>query len=253
VTQVPHATTGKISIENEVQRIRALLKDHRFAEAVNDATALRTAYPENRDLLYLLALGLRHMRRIPAALEVLGELERHHPRMSALFQERGHCYVALKDAVSAIQAYEQAVRINPALPDAWSMLERLQLMVGNADQSRIAAEHVRKLRSVPPEVIRATGLFCEGDLALAERIVRGYLLQHSNQVEAMRLLARIGIAQDILDDGARLHRASAGLRVCTARPAQARRSDRTARPAAGHRLWQHRVSDSARHGDRGTR
>jgi len=200
VTQVPHATTGKISIENEVQRIRALLKDHRFAEAVNDATALRTAYPENRDLLYLLALGLRHMRRIPAALEVLGELERHHPRMSALFQERGHCYVALKDAVSAIQAYEQAVRINPALPDAWSMLERLQLMVGNADQSRIAAEHVRKLRSVPPEVIRATGLFCEGDLALAERIVRGYLLQHSNQVEAMRLLARIGIAQDILDD-----------------------------------------------------
>jgi len=200
VTQVPHTATGEISVENEVQRIRALLKNHRFAEAVNEATTLRTAYPENRDVLYLLALGLRHLRSIPAALEVLGELERHHPRMSALFQERGHCYVARKDAANAIQAYEQAVQINPALPDAWSMLERLQRMAGNIDRSWIAAEHVRKLRSVPSEVIRATGLFCEGDLALAERIVRSYLLQHGNQVEAMRLLARIGIAQDILDD-----------------------------------------------------
>ena len=31
-------------------------------------------------------------------------------------------------------------------------------------------------------------------------MVRAYLLQHGNHVEAMRLLARIGIERDVLDD-----------------------------------------------------
>ncbi len=194
----PAAPAG--GVEFEVQRIRGLLRDRRFGEAIDAATALRSSVPENRDVLYLLALALRQSRRIPEALAVLEDLERHHPRMSALYQERGHCHVALKDAPRAIDAYERAVRINPALPDAWSMLEGLHRMAGNEEHRRVAAAHVQKLRRVPPEVIRATGLFCEGDLGAAERMVRAYLLTHGNEVEAMRLLARIGVAQDVLDD-----------------------------------------------------
>jgi tetratricopeptide (TPR) repeat protein len=37
-------------------------------------------------------------------------------------------------------------------------------------------------------------------LALAENIVRAYLLKHGNHVEAMRLLALIGIEREVLDD-----------------------------------------------------
>src|SRR6516165_12420451 len=92
-----------VSVEAEVHRIRGLLTAHRFTEAVSAATALRNSVPENRDVLYLLALGLRQARRIPDALRVLQDLELHHPRMSALYQERGHCYVALKDAPRAIE------------------------------------------------------------------------------------------------------------------------------------------------------
>src|SRR2546430_16926947 len=90
--------------------------------------------------------------------------QRHHPGASLLFQERGHCYVALKDAPRAIEAYEQAVRINPALPNTWSVLEGLYRMVGDEEQRQLAAAHAKKRKSVPPEVIAATGLFCEGDL-----------------------------------------------------------------------------------------
>jgi tetratricopeptide (TPR) repeat protein len=189
-----------VSVEAEVQRIRGLLTSHRFAEAVSAAAALRTAVPENRDVLYLLALGLRQARRIPEALGVLQELERHHPRMSALYQERGHCYVALKDAPHAIEAYERAVAINPALPDAWHMLVGLYRMVGNEQQRQMAAARAEKLASLPPEVVKATGLFCDGELAPAERLIRAFLLRHGDHVEAMRLLARIGIARDVLDD-----------------------------------------------------
>jgi len=40
---------------------------------------------------------------------------------------------------------------------------------------------------VPPEVVTATGLFADGDWEAAESLVRPYLLQHGNQIEAMRL------------------------------------------------------------------
>ena len=49
-------------VELEVSRIRGLLKEHRFAEAVTAAAALRETVPENRDALYLLALAQRQSR-----------------------------------------------------------------------------------------------------------------------------------------------------------------------------------------------
>ena len=40
----------------------------------------------------------------------------------------------------------------------------------------------------------------DGDLEAAEPMVRAYLLQHGDHVEAMRLLARIGMARKVFDD-----------------------------------------------------
>ena len=198
VTSQPLA--APVSVELEVQRIRGLVQAHRFAEAVAAAGPLRTLVPENRDVLYLLALGQRQAGRIPDALDTLANMERHHPSASRLFQERGHCYVALKDAPHAIEAYEHAVSINPALPAAWVMLEGLYKMVGDDEHRQVAAAHATKLKSVPPEVITATGLFCEGDLSASEKLIRAFLLRNGDHVEAMRLLARIGVAREVLDD-----------------------------------------------------
>ncbi len=198
VTSQPPA--APLSVELEVQRIRGLVQAHRFGEAVAAAAPLLALVPENRDVLYLLALGQRHAGQAGAALDTLANMERHHPRASRLYQERGHCYVALKDAPRAIQAYEQAVAINPALPDTWNMLERLYKMVGDEDHRRTAAAHAAKLKSVPPDVITATGLFCEGDLSAAENLIRAFLLRNGDHVEGMRLLARIGVAREVLDD-----------------------------------------------------
>ena len=73
-------------------------------------------------------------------------------------------------------------------------------MTGQTDNAAMAASHVATLQNLPPEVVTATGLFADGDLDAAEARVRAYLLQHGNHVEAMRLLARIGIARKVYDD-----------------------------------------------------
>jgi tetratricopeptide (TPR) repeat protein len=196
-TATAHVTS---TVESEVARIRALVKERRFAAVVAAATALRSQVPENRDVLYLLALGQRQLARTADALETLGQLERFHPGYSRLYQERGHCYVAMKDAPQAIQAFLRAVAINPALPASWGMLEGLYRMCGDADNAGRAAAHVAKLKTLPQEVITATGLFSDGDLAAAEKMIRAFLLAHGDHIEAMRLLARIGAALEVFDD-----------------------------------------------------
>jgi len=188
------------TVESEVARIRALHKERRFAEGVAAATVLLRQVPENRDVLYLLALGQRQLTRTADALATLDQLERFHPGYSRLYQERGHCYVALKDAPQAIQAFLQAVTINPALPASWGMLEGLYRMCRDADNSGRAAAHVAKLKTLPQEVITATGLFSDGDLVAAEKMIRAFLLAHGDHIEAMRLLARIGAALEVFDD-----------------------------------------------------
>ncbi|MGA9028160.1 MAG: sulfotransferase [Steroidobacteraceae bacterium] len=187
-------------IEAEVKRIRDLANRRRHDEALGAAEALAVRVPENRDVLYLKALNQRHLGKIPEALATLERLEQLHPGYSRLYQERGHCHVALRDAPRAIDAFLRGVNINPALPSSWSMLEGLYKMGGEQKNAAMAAQHVATLRRLPPEVITATSLFSDGELTPAENIIRAYLLKHGNQVEAMRLLAKIGMARGVLDD-----------------------------------------------------
>ncbi len=187
-------------VEIDVERIRALTRARRNDEALDVAQALRAGVPENRDVLYLVALNQRHLGRIGEALATLEILERLHPRCSRLHQERGHCHVARRDAPRAIEAFLRAVNANPALPASWSMLESLYRMTGDERDAQTAAMHVATLRRLPPEVVQATSLLADGELTTAENIVRAYLREHGDHVEAMRLLARIGIERDVLDD-----------------------------------------------------
>src|SRR5580693_10201759 len=92
-------------VETEVRRIRELLGRSQFGPALAAAQALRAQVPENRDVLYMIAVSLRYLQRIPEALAMLAELEQHHPGYSRLFQARGHCLAAMRSADGAVQAY----------------------------------------------------------------------------------------------------------------------------------------------------
>jgi predicted Zn-dependent protease len=188
------------SAEQEVQRLRALQKSGQHAQALAGAQALLRDLPENRDLLLIVAASQRFLMHLPEALEILEHLERLQPRFSLMHQERGLCYVALKDAPRAIDALLRAVNINPALPMSWRMLEGVYRISGDARNAATAAEHVATLARLPPEVVAATALFSDGELAPAEQLIRAFLLRQGGHPEAMRLLARIGLAHDVLDD-----------------------------------------------------
>jgi tetratricopeptide (TPR) repeat protein len=181
-------------------QLRELLRQHRFAEALSAAEAVLAVSPGQRDALLATAIAQRFLGRIPEAFQSLTTLEQHHPRFSRLYEERGRCFVALRQAQPAIEAFLKAVHINPALPGAWGMLEGLYRMQGEAHNAALAGSEVATLRALPQQVVVATGLFADGDLEAAEALIRAYLLEHGDHIEAMRLLARIGIAHRIYFD-----------------------------------------------------
>ncbi len=188
------------SIELQIVRLRQMQRDRQHPDALAAAEALLRDLPENRDLLLLSAISLRHLARITEALKLLDGLEVLQPRFSLLHQERGLCHVALKDAPGATDALLRAVNLNPALPMSWRMLEGVYRISGDAENAATAAAHVTMLQRLPGEVVRATSLFFDGELGLAEQITRAYLLKHGDHPEAMRLLAKIGMERHVLDD-----------------------------------------------------
>jgi tetratricopeptide (TPR) repeat protein len=198
--QTPNVNPSPSRIETEVRRIRAHLDRSEFKDALRRAQALLREVPENRDVLYMAAVSQRYLKLIPDALATLEELERHHPRYSRLFQERGHCYVATRSAQPAIDAFLHAVNLNPSLPASWNALQALFHMAGRSADAEHAAAQAANLATLPAEIATAFSMFADGEIHDAERVVRRYLLTHGNHVEGMRLLAKIGMELDIVDD-----------------------------------------------------
>ena len=187
-------------LELHLQRIRQLQSDGQHAPALGMAQALLAEAPEHYEVLYLVARSQRYLGQIDAALQTLAHMETQHPHYSRMHEERGHCYVVLRDAPRAIDALLRAVNINAALPSSWGLLEGLYRMTGDSANAATAAAHVATLKQLAPEIVIASGHFSDGELEPAEQIIRAYLLKVGNDIEAMRLLARIGLKRDVLDD-----------------------------------------------------
>ena len=156
--------------------------------------------PENRDILYLLAVSQRYLGRIADALRTLEQFQAIHPDYGRLFQERGHCLRAVGQNAPAIAAYQQAVMLNPTLAASWQALQALYTTLGDATNAHLARANVAKLASLPRPVLDATNLFSEGQIYTAEDAIRRHLLANPTDIKGMRLLARIGVRLEILDD-----------------------------------------------------
>lgn len=167
---------------------------------MNSSADLLSQFPQNRGELFLQAMNLRLSKRFDEALGVLERLQQLHPGYSRLYEERGHCYAALKNTPQAIDAFWKAVNINAALPVSWQMLHTLYEEMGDEENAAKIAQRLATLRGLPPEIIQAGSLFADGEFVHAERVLRIYLAQHGEHIEGMRLLGRVCIARGLRDD-----------------------------------------------------
>ena len=188
----------------ELRELQQTIEQRHFDAALAHCDRLLARSPGHRDLLYMRAVALRHLGRIPEALASLVNLEDLHPAYPRLFQERGHCYAFLKQAPEAVRAFSRAVALNPALPASWRMLASLYRMVGRKQESAIAAQHVAKLATLATEVVTARSMLADGNLREAEDLIRGYLRRKPDDIEALRVLALVAYQNEFSKDAATL-------------------------------------------------
>ncbi|MCX6600568.1 MAG: sulfotransferase [bacterium] len=197
-------TDLQTALETDLRDLQALIEQRRFDDAIASTDRLLEQFAGHRDLLYMRAVALRHMHRVPEALRTLDLLEDGYPAYPRLFQERGHCHVFLKQAPEAIQAFSRAVELNPALPASWRLLASLYKMVGRPQESANAAQHVAKLESLATEVVTARSMLADGNLRDAEELIRTYLQRVPDDIEALRVLAQVAHQNEFAKDAATL-------------------------------------------------
>jgi tetratricopeptide (TPR) repeat protein len=194
------ATQATTDGQDRMRRAKAMLQDGKFAEAAALCEQLLDSDPQHQDALYTAAVAQRYQRRFGEALLLVGQLIEIAPRHARAFQERGHIFREIGDQDRALAAYQTAVGLNGALAASWKMLADLHLVAVRRDAADYAAAQHRRLAQMPQALLAVSSAIEEGRLLDAERMCRAYLQTNGHDVEAMRLLAQIGIKFNVLDE-----------------------------------------------------
>ena len=146
------------------------------------------------------AVCRRYRREFNAALSKLARLKALAPENGRAHQEEGHAFRDMGRPDRALGAYARACRFNPALVASWrGQLDILTRRgrVREAAQARVQLDYLERL---PQPLVIVLDLVSQGKLLKAEDLCRKFLQKVPHHVEAMRLLADIGIRFGVLAD-----------------------------------------------------
>ena len=171
-----------------------------FAGGLAIAEAELAGDPQDAEALYMAAVACRYLQRFAQATDYLERLHAAVPEYGRAWQEEGHLALAQGDDAAALNAFLRATRFNPALTASWREQARLLAAAGRAQEATAAQAQFERVSALPRELLAVTNHLHEGRLIRAEEICRHFLRANPQDVEGMRLLARIGIELGILDD-----------------------------------------------------
>jgi tetratricopeptide (TPR) repeat protein len=152
------------------------------------------------EALYLQVIAQRLQGSHSAASKTLSRLQSLSPNMARAYQERGYIWIANKNLNEAVASFEKAVELDSALVGSWNALLGLYGMQNRPDAVRAVKTQFERLKKIPSVLIQVTSLINESKFEQAEMLCRKYLNNNPENVEAMRLLARLGSELGVYDD-----------------------------------------------------
>jgi len=185
---------------SELKEIQAAIAKQNFAGALEALEELLAESPEHGDALYFKAVCLRYLREYPRAGQVLEQLLECYPQNGRGHQELAHWYRDQGRLDQALQAYNRACQLNPALTASFKARLQILRKQGRSEEATRVYNQLQQLETLPEPLIAVTDLLYQGKLLRAEDLCRGFLARYPHHVEAMRLLAEIGVRLGIMDD-----------------------------------------------------
>ncbi|MDG2004327.1 MAG: tetratricopeptide repeat protein, partial [Novosphingobium sp.] len=183
-----------------LRQAQSALQQGRLEEALGASERVLRELPDDADALYMAAVACRYAQRFDDAGHYLAQLHAVSPEFGRAWQEEGHLARAQGEVERALAAYDRACRYNPALEASWRAQMDLFAASARTDEASVARAQAERLASLPRELVAVTHHLHEGRLLRAEEICRNFLRSNPRDVEAMRLLAVIGVKLGVLDD-----------------------------------------------------
>lgn len=163
-------------------------------------TGLR-AWPGDGNFLCLSARANLTLRRFTEAKDRIEEAIRLFPDFANAHDTYGDLLLVQGQAKAAIEAYGQALRLEPSRPETHLKLDRARSMAAgddarSGDAGAAKVEAPRQRMAFEREIARALAYEKEGSADKAEDIYRDILKQDPDHVEAARLLAGIAVSKN---------------------------------------------------------
>ncbi len=183
-----------------IQQAKILMQRKNIVEAESIILGLLNQEKDNFEGLYILSVCQRYLQKFKQALQTLEKIKLLDPDYGRAYQEEGHIHRQNQAVALAIEAYHQAVLRNPALLASWQALADLYQQQANHSAAKDMRERIQHLSALPLELLSVNSMINEKKLYKAEQLCRSYLQKTPHHVEAMRLLADIGVKMQVLDD-----------------------------------------------------
>ena len=189
-------TTLSVDLSNATQAV----KESRFEDAFNLLKVLLKENPDHIDILYLTAVSTRFLKKFDDSRKHIEHLLFNAPDMGRAYQELGHLNRDIGNEEKSITHYRQACELNPALPASWNALHKYFEKLNNKPAADHALEQIKKLQTLPGQLLFIEQILNEGRLGLAETKCRAFLKENPTHTYAMSLLAEIANRFGYFDD-----------------------------------------------------
>ena len=106
----------------------------------------------------------------------------------------------LDNQQQTLKAFNRAVVLNDSLLASWRNIIKLCVRPEHSELRKQALLQSERLAALPPALLSVRNAIAESNLRKAEDICSHFLKQNPTHVEAMRLLADLGVRSEVLDD-----------------------------------------------------
>ena len=182
------------------QKLEQLLRTKQYQTVIHQAEQALRSFPDDLHLLYLGAVAARYDCQFQVAQEFIDQLLNVDPSFGRGYQEKAHQLRDQHQLDPAYHYYQLAVRHNNALIAAWTEMVRAEQRRGDLVAAQISQQQLNYLSNLPKPLQVALDHCNEGRFVKAEKLCRLVLSKQPKNIEAMRLLAEIGIKLGAMDD-----------------------------------------------------
>ena len=192
--------TGETTLAVDLSEATDAVKQGNFDHALSLLKFILQDDPEHLDGLYLSAVSSRYLKNFEDSDNYLKRLLTVAPDMGRAYQELGHLNRDLGKEEQAVTHYRQACELNPALIASWNYLFQYFVKHKNKPAAEHAELQIKKLNSLPANLLYIDQILNEGRLGMAESKCRAFLKENPTHTYAMSLLAEIANRMGYFDD-----------------------------------------------------